>query len=421
MKRYVIFICLLCISFIGIVKADNGPSEHGSILLIKEPEKDYIYIYDEGTIDNNALEGITYDVATNTLTFSNFKGSYALVIDYMGEDFKIKAAGINDFIGIYVDGYSYKTTVTFTGNGKLILNKDKNEEYPIPIVSREKNKLIFEENISLEFYSTVEDDNPMHPTVVIGCDDMKADDPICITFKGNDSPEVKSFQKAVAGGAKEFWGFAIIPEEIEIFKTATKDSKKYAYTVDNDSKVTIYLNELKEDPYSHKWYIGNTDSDEENKTTYDNAETATTTAGYTLTEDKAYRGYYRYTYYLQEDEDGKQYGLILSSDYYDAAPYGLAFEMTDKKLTIGDKEYAYLEYSNIDIDDIEPVPEYEYVNEYVHYVEGEKLILDRTKKSDIVNPKTGDMDLLPIFLILIIGMSYSIFLLNKNNKFKRNI
>ena len=137
MKKYLLFICLLIISFIGIVKADNGPSEeYGSISLIKEPERDDIYIYDEGTIDNNALEGIKYDIATNTLTISNFKGSYVLVIDYMGEDFKINAVGINDFIGIYVEGYSYKTTVTFTGNGKLILNKDKNEEYPIPIVNK---------------------------------------------------------------------------------------------------------------------------------------------------------------------------------------------------------------------------------------------------------------------------------------------
>ncbi len=419
MKKYLFFICLLCISFIGIVNAENGPSEHGSISLIKEPERDYINIYDEGTIDNNALEGITYDIATNTLTISNFKGSYALVIDYMGEDFKINAVGINDFIGIYVEGYSYKTTVTFTGNGKLILNKDKNEDYPIPIVSSDKNKLIFEENISLELYSIAVDD-PMHPKVVIGCYGMKADDSLCITFKGNDSPEVKVYQKVANAGAKSFWGFAIIPEEIEIFKTATKDSKKYAYTVDNDSKVTIYLNELKEDPYSHKWYIGNTDSDNENKTTYDNAEAAST-AGYTLTEDKAYRGYYRYTYLLQEDEDEKQYGLILSSDYYNAAPDGIAFEVTDKKLTIGDKEYAYLEYSNIDIDDLEPVIEYEYINEYVHYVEGEKLILDRTKKSDIANPKTGDLYLLPYLLVLIFGLTYSLFILSKKHKFKENI
>ena len=423
MKRYLLIICLLFISFIGVVKAENGPSSENGIISFISFSDDYdsFYIYDSGNITNNDSKGVTYDLSSNTLTIKNFNGNYELNISEMGEDFKINVVGNNDFTGIYVEGYSYKTNMTITGNGTLILNKEKTEDHPVPIVSNNKSKLIFEDTVSLKLYATVVEDS-MYPPIVIGCDDMDSDDDknSFIIFKGENNIDVTVQQKTAVAGSKNLKGFAIIPEEIEIFKIATKDSKKYAYEVGTDSKVTIYLNELKEDLYSHKWYIGDGDEDISNKTIYDDVSDAET-AGYTLSDNKAYRGYYKHLYSLQKDQDEKEYGFIYGDTYYDQAPDGIPFDITGKTITIDSVDYTYLEYSDIDPRGLEPVINYEYLDEYVHYVSGESLILDRTKNSNVVNPKTGDIDLFPYLFVLITGMCYSLFLLNKKNKFKTNI
>ncbi len=126
MKKYLCFIFLLFISFMGIVKADNGPSEeYGLVTFMEEPDRNFFDIYELGSVDNNALNGVNYDLTTNTLTIKNLKGSYSLNVDNMGEDFKLNVEGTNDFLAIYVSGGQYKTNITITGKGKLILNKKK--------------------------------------------------------------------------------------------------------------------------------------------------------------------------------------------------------------------------------------------------------------------------------------------------------
>ncbi len=413
MKKYLCFMFLLFVSFMGIVKADNGPSvEYGSLSFMEEPGGNFFDIYELGSVDNNALNGVNYESTTNTLTIKDLKGSYLLLVDNMGEDFKLNAEGTNDFLAIYVSGEEYKTNITITGDGKLILNKEKNVDYEKPILSINKSKIIFEDSVSLELYAVKDENDPDFPTFVIGCDGMSENDETCIVFNGSDSPEIKRIEKVANHGTKSFWGFAILPEEIESFKIATKDDKKYAYTVDNDGKVTLYLNVLKEDTYSHKWYIGNTEDDESNKTIYNNTSEAESDT-YVLTEDKAYRGYYRYLYLLQQDANGKEYGLIYGSDYSDVAPYGIPFDITDDTVTIGDKTYKYLTFSNIDPRTLGPVIDWQGTGEYVHYVEGETLILDRLKKEEVTNPKTNDniytyVSLLSLSLFILIKSTINI-------------
>ena len=410
MKKYLCFMFLLFISFMGIVKADNGPSEeYGLVTFIKEPDRDMFNIYDSGSVDNHVLPGVTYELATNTLTITNFKGSYSLNIDNMGEDFKLNIEGTNDFLGVYVLGHDYQTNITITGNGKLILNKEKNSYYSTPILSNDKSKIIFDDTVSLELYAVSDPDDSTVNTIVVGCDDLSENDDTCISFKGNDSPEIKTFQRMANAGAKTFWGFAILPENIESLKIATKDDKKYAYSVDTDGKVTIYLNELKEDSYSHKWYIGNTDLDMSNKTTYNNVGEAE--SDYVLTDDKAYRAYYKSTYLLQEDADGKEYGYTYGSDYSDVVPNGIVFEITDDTITIGEKTYKYLVYSDMDISTLNPVIDWQGTGIYVQYVEGETLIIDRLKKEEVTNPKTNDNIYTYISLLLV---SIFVLIINKS-------
>ena len=417
----ILLYCFFCFGFVSTAYAQNGPStEDGAIYFLSRSDSESFFIYVDNKITNDETKGITYDLSTNTLTVNNFKGKYYLIIDNMGEDFKLNVLGVNDFVGIYIAGSSYRTNITFIGDGKLILNTEKDEENPIPILSLDRVKIIIEDTVSLELYAA-NNENSSLPSILVACDGMTGEDDkdSSIVFKGRNNYEVKSQQKVADEGTELVKGFAIIPEEIEVFKIAEKDSKKYAYSVDEDNKVIIYLNELNEDPYSHKWYIGNRETDIDNKTTY-NDSSAATSAGFTLTEGKAYRGYYRYNFLLQKDENDKQYGLIYGATYDDVAPNGIPFEITDKTITIDSVEYKYLEYSDIDPQDLERVPKYTYLDEYVFYVEGNSLILDG-KNNNVVNPKTGVMNYLPIFLILIVGMVYGLFLLNKKNKFKRSI
>jgi hypothetical protein len=161
MKNRLLFLyaILICSIFFGClttnVKAANGPSSENGAIYFSSRSDDYdsFYIYDSGKITNNEAKGVTYDLLTNTLTVNNFKGKYYLMIDNMGEDFKFNVLGVNDFSGIFIGASSYRTNMTFIGNGKLILNKEKDEETPIPIISYERVKLIFEDTVSLELYA----------------------------------------------------------------------------------------------------------------------------------------------------------------------------------------------------------------------------------------------------------------------------
>lgn len=69
------------------------------------------------------VTGASYDKASNTLTLDglNGEGKY-LVIERMGEDFKIALNGASTIDFILINGYSYGGSVTFTGSGSLTVS-----------------------------------------------------------------------------------------------------------------------------------------------------------------------------------------------------------------------------------------------------------------------------------------------------------
>ena len=112
-------------------------------------------IYNAGTIDNNAVEGASYDLASNTLTLRNVKipGS-SLSVHMMGDDFKIKAEGECELGVIYVNDYEYSTTLTITGTGVLNLNKDLNYGYAVSFYGGEEQKsLNIDKSVTVNMYS----------------------------------------------------------------------------------------------------------------------------------------------------------------------------------------------------------------------------------------------------------------------------
>ena len=146
------------------------------------------------------------------------------------------------------------------------------------------------------------------------------------------------------------------------------------------------------------------------KTVYDDATAAE--ADYTLTEDKAYVGHYKYVYSLFQDSSENQYAI--SNDDYESFGSYYVFNITDKKITIGDKELTYLEYNpDVLYSSLEGVPELEERDEWDHYVGGTELIIDRTKKTTN-NPKTSD-DAINYIVITIISSLGLIYTLRKEN------
>ena len=93
-----------------------------------------------------------YDAKTNTLTLTNFTADL-LDINLMGNGFKIKLTGDNSIGSITVWGASYGGSVTFTGDGKLTVNKDKKSGIGILLNSEMSGSCIMiDKDVTLEVY-----------------------------------------------------------------------------------------------------------------------------------------------------------------------------------------------------------------------------------------------------------------------------
>ena len=90
----IFIITLLLLISINTISYSSGPNEDWACVVFYGDVEDY-YIYYDGDIDNSTLEGVSYDLETNTLTLSNLKTSNRLVIEDMGDDFKINLIGDN--------------------------------------------------------------------------------------------------------------------------------------------------------------------------------------------------------------------------------------------------------------------------------------------------------------------------------------
>lgn len=407
MKRVFIFLSILLISsivFISSVKAANGPDTTNGIIKFYK-DSDNLLVYDSGTINNNAVSGAAYDSESNTLTIKDIKNKYALDVECMGEDFKIKVLGENELSLIEVTGHGYKTNITFTGDGILTVNTNGSDEDPIPIYSYSDSKFIFEDTVSLYLYATesVDDFDDYFPIVIDSDYASSNDESSMIIFKGSNTPEVKVERVVSSVVTQSEYGFGIVPESFELLKIATKDDKKYAYELVSGGTIKVYLSELVEDPYSHKWFIDDSDTENGSDTLeYANAEAAG--ADYNLTPDNAYRGFYRFKYWIFKDSSDKRYYWNSDAKYTDVDSNGIVYEATDKTITLKNgREYTYLEYKDININTLTPIKDITYDDTYTHYVKGKELVINRRKeeKKESKNPKTNDNIITFISILLI--------------------
>ena len=75
-----------------------------------------------------AVEGLSYNESTNTLTMRNFKSKeFGLLCGNMGDDFRIKLVGSNELAFLsYISESNYNTNLTIAGKGSLVVNKSRN-------------------------------------------------------------------------------------------------------------------------------------------------------------------------------------------------------------------------------------------------------------------------------------------------------
>ena len=142
---------------VTVFAANNGPYEEAGspafIIFYGENENVQIYTANKN-IKTGTIKGVSYDRKTNTLTLNNVSKLYGISANMMGEDFKIAVKGTNSLMGIMVWGDGYGSNLTITGDGTLILNKDKKVDAAIDVRAEStKGLLKIEKNVTLEMYA----------------------------------------------------------------------------------------------------------------------------------------------------------------------------------------------------------------------------------------------------------------------------
>lgn len=126
---------IACLTFGATeTKAANGPStgpSADSFIGVMNTDEEVFYPF-LGHEDMNeyldpkpvleSMKGVSYDLKTNTLTLNNFTG-LQISVSEMGDDFTIKLKGDNSLSTLMVNGYFHGGSLTFTGNGKMEVNR----------------------------------------------------------------------------------------------------------------------------------------------------------------------------------------------------------------------------------------------------------------------------------------------------------
>ncbi len=136
MKKKILAILLCAVMVMGILPvyafAEVGPGpigEYSPIISIGTIADGFdcigtVYLCD--TAYNDAVQGITYDTATNTLILDNYVNEKACFeIDSMGDDFKIEIIGVCKVQRINVGCNNWGGSLTIIGDGTLEINRNR--------------------------------------------------------------------------------------------------------------------------------------------------------------------------------------------------------------------------------------------------------------------------------------------------------
>lgn len=126
------------------VKAANGPCDTGdwayAYINVRNGEESNLLFSSEGT---NSIDGMSYDRESNTLTLNNYKSSTTVIVtNMMGNDFKINLVGDNEIGSIGSYGDAWGGSINISGNGSLVINADKSDDYGIAFFAEGTNSVL---------------------------------------------------------------------------------------------------------------------------------------------------------------------------------------------------------------------------------------------------------------------------------------
>ena len=126
------------------VKAANGPCDTGdwayAYFNVRNGEESNLLFSSEGT---NSIDGMSYDRESNTLTLNNYKSSTTVIVtNMMGDDFKINLVGDNEIGSIGSYGDAWGGSINISGNGSLVINADKSDDYGIAFFAEGTNSVL---------------------------------------------------------------------------------------------------------------------------------------------------------------------------------------------------------------------------------------------------------------------------------------
>ena len=205
------------------IPAADGPCQEDyppAYISLVDDEAGTIPLFSNYIGDNvQKVDGIEYDKSDNTLTLNNVKQNKTLVTNVMGDDFKIKLKGNNELNGILVWGDEYGGNLTITGDGKLVINKNKSQKSSIVMYAEKTQGLLkIEKSARVDMYASK--GNPVIDTLW-STNSVTAD---AIVIEGKTSSEVKveSRQAEV--------------NDIITSKAMSVDSRCYLYKFKKDGK-----------------------------------------------------------------------------------------------------------------------------------------------------------------------------------------
>ena len=129
-------------------EAANGPCDEGDwadayIAVGNSETKDNIF----SSQGSNAIDGVSYDKASNTLTLNQYKNAdNYIATNMMGDDFKIRLIGENEISSIVAYGDAWGGSVTICGDGSLTVNPKKQEDYGVRLYAEGTASVLSVEN-----------------------------------------------------------------------------------------------------------------------------------------------------------------------------------------------------------------------------------------------------------------------------------
>lgn len=122
---------------------DEGDWAYAYIAVGNSETKDNIF----SSQGSNAIDGVSYDKASNTLTLNQYKNAdNYIATNMMGDDFKIRLIGENKISSIVAYGDAWGGSVTICGDGSLTVNPKKQEDYGVRLYAEGTASVLSVEN-----------------------------------------------------------------------------------------------------------------------------------------------------------------------------------------------------------------------------------------------------------------------------------